>query len=342
MKELLLIGPMPRRNDPTLTGGIIVLFEDLRQHLDKQSLSYHVIDTNKNNYRSKFLALLSIWWQILFYGFQCRIFSLHGTANDYTFIAPLCVAWGKLLKKKVSLRKFAGNFDTILQSLPWILRAITQWALKNSDVNFFETHYLTQKLSSYNDQTYWFPNVRSRPAIKRTKPFEKKFLFIGSVTEEKGIKDLLEASLLLQDTSTIDIYGPLYPDMAEIDFTRFHVTYHGPLASCDILDVMRDHDVLILPSYREGYPGVIIEALSLGLPIITTPLEGICEMVDTQCAIFVPPHAPQKIAEAIAHFTEESFHQYAQHALECFEPFDSTIQTEKFLQTVGIKGVTQC
>jgi glycosyltransferase involved in cell wall biosynthesis len=97
---------------------------------------------------------------------------------------------------------------------------------------------------------------------------------------------------------------------------------------------MCQYDVLILPSHREGYPGVIIEALSVGLPIIATNLDGIKEMIDEKCAIFIHPNNPDEICDALSSINIESYPSFAENALICFEKFDSHEQTKKFIDII--------
>lgn len=57
---------------------------------------------------------------------------------------------------------------------------------------------------------------------------------------------------------------------------------------------------LLLPSFAEGLPIVIMEALALGRPVLTTPVAGIPELVDASCGWLFPPGDPERMADAIA------------------------------------------
>ncbi len=118
MCNLLLIGPMLNKKDPLKTGGIIVLFEDLISQCKDSDINFKIIDTNKENYPNKIFALMSIFMNSIINISKFTHVSLHGTANDYMFIAPFVVFFSKLFSRKISLRKFAGNFDVIYDNLP--------------------------------------------------------------------------------------------------------------------------------------------------------------------------------------------------------------------------------
>jgi glycosyltransferase involved in cell wall biosynthesis len=220
--------------------------------------------------------------------------------------------------------------------MPQLVQWIVTWALKNSDANFFETHYLVKYFSHLNKNTYWFPNVRAKPDTIRNGKFQKRFLFVGNIMKEKGVIELLEASNRLDETYTIHLYGETKSDLLEFDFSPFKAVYKNALKHQEVLERMRNYDVLILPSYysAEGYPGVIIEALSVGLPVIATGLAGIKEMVDEKCALFVRPKNIEDIKNAIVSINTDNYPLYSENALKCFEQFDSELQTKKFIDAI--------
>jgi len=66
-------------------------------------------------------------------------------------------------------------------------------------------------------------------------------------------------------------------------------------------DLIRSHDMLLLPSTHEGLPMVILEALAARLPVVTTPVGSIPEVLeDGRTALIVPPDDPQALGGAIA------------------------------------------
>jgi len=337
--KILFIGPRTNIKDPSKTGGVIVLFEDLLHQCKKRDIDFVVIDTNKANYPNIFLALLSIYIRTFLLSFRVSHVSLHGTAKDYMFIAPLVVFLTKVLNKQSSLRKFAGNFAEIYESSSRTKKKLIEFALKNSDYNFFETKYLVGYFSALNQNTCWFPNVREKRGARNQSKFGKKFVFISQLYKTKGVNEILEASSFLPDGYTIDIYGPLKDDYADDSFRDFRANYQGSLKADDVLKTLNKYDVLILPTYYpgEGYPGIVIEALSLGKPVIVTDLPSIQEMVDERCAIFVKPKSVEDIVNAIMKFNSDNYASYSMNALKAFEQFDSDVQTEIFFQNMGLK-----
>ncbi|HIE16316.1 MAG TPA: hypothetical protein EYP69_05275, partial [Bacteroidales bacterium] len=73
MKKILLIGPRTNKNDPSNTGGAVVLFENLLAQLKQQNCSFNVIDTNKKNYTNSLIAYLAIILQIITKQTSCHV-----------------------------------------------------------------------------------------------------------------------------------------------------------------------------------------------------------------------------------------------------------------------------
>ena len=336
---ILLIGPQTNIKDPSKTGGIIVLFEDLLTHFKKNNIAYIVIDTNKENYSNKLIAFLKIYFDVLKNIRQVTHISLHGTANDYLLIGPYVALLSNFFNKRLSLRKFAGNFDEMYNNSSPMKKSIFNYTLKNSDINFFETKYLVSKFKKLNDNTFWFPNVRPKPKITRKIAYKKRFIFLGQVKEEKGIKEILEASNILDDTYKIDLYGDMSPDMKEVDFSKYKANYKGALQVEQVLEVLAQYDVLLLPTFwkGEGYPGVIIEALSLGIPIIATKLRGIKEMVDGSCSVLIEPKNTEELKKAIESFDNGNYQNMVENALKAFQKFNSDIQTKKYMEKIDVR-----
>jgi alpha-maltose-1-phosphate synthase len=79
-----------------------------------------------------------------------------------------------------------------------------------------------------------------------------------------------------------------------------------PVPHVRVLDLMAEHDVLLLPSLAEGFGLVITEALSRGLPVITTPHAGAADlMIDGREGFIVPIRSPDAIADRLTRLAED-------------------------------------
>lgn len=334
MKNILLIGPRKHIKKPEMTGGVIALFEDLITYCDRHEINYIVVDTNKANYRNKLVAYIMILSSIIVKTPKVRHVALHGTANDFLMVAPFALMVSKLLCKQFSLRKFAGNFIEIFENYSPMKKNIILYTLKKSLYNFFETKYLVEYFKKYNESTYWFPNVRRKQSVFTDDIYKKKFIFLGAVSEEKGIDILCEASNLLPDGYQIDIYGTLYDHYTNIFFDDYNVNYKGNLKPEEVISTLKEYNILLLPSFREGYPGVIIEAFSVALPVIATNLQGIKEIVIDKSGKLIDVNNIEQLKVAMEEITQESYIISRQSAIEQFENFDTEIQTKKYFERI--------
>lgn len=330
MSKLLLVGPCLNKKDSTQTGGIVILFEDLLYWLKTNSIPFYVIDLNKNNYTNKYVAFISIVFQLLWKIPKAQVVSLHGTAKDYLLLAPFAVFFSKLFRKKISLRKFAGNFDKIYNDSSLFKKKMYRYVLSEADVLFFETKYLVQFAVQFNKNSFWLPNTRRKSMfcdIKKIeqKIFSKRFVFMSHVKKAKGVLELLNVFSQLDKSYTLDIYGIIDDIDVESLYTT-NVNYINALNSNQVLEVLSQYDVLLLPSLRpaEGYPGIIIEALSLGLPVISTNVGGIPEIYsDGVEGYIIEPKNSEQLLESIKKINDSNYKMMSKNALERFKYFDS-------------------
>ncbi len=137
-----------------------------------------------------------------------------------------------------------------------------------------------------------------------------RFLFVGRLLREKGIAEyvaMARAVRAVDPTATFAVLGGLDPNpaslgRAELDRTvaAGDITYLGETR--DVRPHLAAAHVLVLPSYREGTPRSVLEAMSVGRAIITTDVPGCREtIVDGEHGLLVPPRdVPALTAAALA------------------------------------------
>jgi len=340
MSQILLIGSRQNKYDPTDTGGVSILFELLITELQERNIPFIVIDTLSANHGGKVKTLFYSLTYILKNIRKVDHISLHAIRNSYLTLGPILVVLSKILKKPLSLRIFAGDFEDKYLISNSIQKFLMRFILKHSDVVFFELQHLVSTFQKYNKNTYWFPNVRSEK-IKNHKArvYRKRFIYIGSINTKKGIDELCEVIPKLDKDITCDIYGPIKEEKYSLEyFQEIGVNYKGPIESNKVQELMNQYDVLILPSHIEGYPGVIIEAFALGMPVIVTKLRGIMEMCeDNKNALLIDVQKPQQLLEAIESIDNKKYDSLHKEAMKAFSNFNSHIQTDLFLNRINYK-----
>lgn len=143
---------------------------------------------------------------------------------------------------------------------------------------------------------------------------------VGRLVEKKGFGDLLTAvAALVADGREchLDLVGtgPLEEDLREqvraLGLTEV-VTMHGALPQSQVCEIVADADVFAAPCIigtdgnRDGLPTVLLEALALGTPSVSTPVTGIPEIVrHEETGLLVPESDPSALAAAIARTVDE-------------------------------------
>jgi glycosyltransferase involved in cell wall biosynthesis len=146
-------------------------------------------------------------------------------------------------------------------------------------------------------------------------------LAAGRLVEKKGFADLIDALAILRDRgralpATIVGGGRLDADLrAQVDACGLTdlVTFTGPLPQDATHDLMRRATVFAAPVVvapdgdRDGLPTVLLEAMALGTPVVTTGVTGIPEAVqDGRTGLVVPERAPYALADAIERLLDDA------------------------------------
>jgi glycosyltransferase involved in cell wall biosynthesis len=140
------------------------------------------------------------------------------------------------------------------------------------------------------------------------------FLFIGRVVRDKGINELIEA---------FEKINQLHPDTRLLLVGRFEnsldpispkayetITSHPNIEAVgnqnDVRPWLAASDAFVFPSYREGFPNVVIEAGAMHLPSIVTDINGSREIIiEGQNGTIIPPRDANALFNAMQRFIEE-------------------------------------
>ena len=139
-----------------------------------------------------------------------------------------------------------------------------------------------------------------------------RLLFVGRIIRTKGILDGIRAIALCPDTANarLDVLGAgdlLETCKAEVERLGIteKVTFHGRLPRDEVFEWYRRSHVFLFPSFREPSGNVVFEAMSQGLPVISSTVGGPGYIVDSSCGMKVLPGDPEtypdELARVIAH-----------------------------------------
>lgn len=161
------------------------------------------------------------------------------------------------------------------------------------------------------DRAHVVPNwTADVEAVLPTKVTSNKFslIFVGWVTREKGVFDLLDAFQVLLSQfpnchlSIVGAGGDLETLRQEVQRRELcsDVSMLGWIERSEIARLLPSFDLFVLPSESEGMPNSVIEAMSSGLPVVTTPVGVMPDyFTNDRDIVFVEPHNAEGLGMAL-------------------------------------------
>jgi len=232
-------------------------------------------------YRDFILSLIAKTYRF-FFNSKCRIiYHIHmrpyGTGS---------------FRRKVLFPVFFHKAETIFNSVK------LQEDYPGNMIDRKSNHFLINFVKPICDKDTAYASIQKYDRSgENNKPFIRIFYF-GHLIETKGYRRALEIAKILSVHPGIQFhFSGSYGSTHEKDYFEKFVTdnrleskvfYHGRCAENDMCNTFLESDVMIFPSYTEAYPLTILEALSVGIPVVATDTGAIMEIVGTQNGIVIP------------------------------------------------------
>lgn len=177
--------------------------------------------------------------------------------------------------------------------------------IHNGNINGINTSYFSTEIPDMKRE-----ETRSRLGIEDD---EFAFVFIGRIVKDKGMDELAEAMKRLSHKNKkcrlilVGWYEKEGQGMTEEHDNFFRnsdsVSYVG--FKKDVRPYLAAADALVFPSYREGFPRVVLEAGAMGLPSIVTDINGCNEIiVEGQNGVIIPPRDVESLYTAMLRFVD--------------------------------------
>ena len=171
--------------------------------------------------------------------------------------------------------------------------------LANGNVNGIDLDFFSPKQIS-EDQKYQLRNELNFG------PQDFVFVFVGRLVGDKGINELVDAFKSFDNSNVkLLLVGPLELKQDPIkEATIKEITNNKNIISVgsksDVRPYLAISDVLVFPSYREGFPNVVLQAGAMELPCIVTNISGCNEIIEEgKNGIIIPPKNKLAIANAM-------------------------------------------
>lgn len=239
-------------------------------------------------------AVYSLWvlctalMQIVLGRFSGRLAGVHVNMAERLslFRKSVIIVASRLLRVPVVLHLHAAQLHHFYPRLPKPLQAMTRWvfSLPESCVVLGKTaeRFVVEDLKVPQSRVEIVINGVPAPTVSRRKPAKdavKRLLFVGNLSERKGVSDLLQTltlpgfeelniELVFAGGGDVQAYQAKARDLGVEKLVRFA----GWSEQKEVAQLMAQADVLVLPSYDEGLPLVILEALANGVAVVCSPV----------------------------------------------------------------------
>lgn len=323
-KKVLIVGGFPSPNTP-IFGGIVTSCQTLLNSSFADHYELILVDSTQISNPPPSIGVRG-WLAFR----RCMIFVkkffsekpdavILFTADGLSVIEKGTMAWlVKLKKTPVFLFPRAGNLITAIET-SHLKKFVFLAAMRGA------THILCQgpawqrftmdilKLSKENSPIIY--NWTSTPEMlalgelrastpKNTTP---SLLFLGWLEREKGIHELLDATLDLSYKYKFHliIAGKGHAEEQARNFVQNHnlqkiIEFVGWVEGQEKEKLLSKSDILILPSWAEGFPNAIIEAMSAKLAVIVTTVGMIPDLIENnRQALLIPPKNKEELKLAI-------------------------------------------
>lgn len=203
-----------------------------------------------------------------------------------------------------------AQFHTFAESAPDFLKRAIRRAFRRADVVIVLSESWRERVAAFSGRTdaVVVPNPVDIPRTSAAFKDPRRVVFVGRLGRRKGVYDLLDAIRTLQESGRDDVRWVLagdgdvsqcrrvartlpYPDRVEIP---------GWVSGSDVEELLRESWVFCLPSYDEGLPVALLQAMAAGLACVVTPVGGIPEYVEDRVnGVMVPVGDARSLAAAL-------------------------------------------
>lgn len=290
-------------------GGIATIVNSLSKYYEDFN---YIASTRSNNIFIMFGYFLNSIIKLIFYILfrKIQIVHIHGASNGSFLRKMILIYISAFFKIKIIYHIHGGGFqdfyqkynkfniiDKTLQKVDLLLVLSETWK------SYFSKIINPHKIFIMNNfieppHTY---NLVSKDSVE--------FLFLGHILEEKGIFDLMDIIISNKDELKKSKFELIIGgsgntnkllDIIESEELSCLVQFKGWVSGEEKEKLLANCDVYILPSYKEGLPISILEAMSYGKPIISTIVGGIPEIITSGYnGILVVPGDKDAISNAI-------------------------------------------
>lgn len=217
-----------------------------------------------------------------------------------------------------------------------------KWLLKSADLIFTLDCRSTEQYLRYNKKIVQVKNSIRLPMLadqNKVLHNPTRLLFVGRLSKVKRVDEIIRSLEDLKDQAVLTIVGDGEEHASLENLVRQNqlegvVNFVGAVQPESVAAYMRSNDVLVMNSVFEGQPMTVLEAMSYGMPIITTPVGGICEMTSQHENAEYTDGTKGSIAEAI-NSVKKNFSLYSQNSYHFAQSYDYLTVNRKVFDEIS-------
>lgn len=212
----------------------------------------------------------------------------------------------------------SGLSRRILMATDWLTCACATHVIPEGEGVMNDLRHITRKpmhVLGYGnvrgvDMDYWSRENTDAELVERLRKENVfTFVFVGRIVRDKGMNELVEAFQHVHGVCKVrlllvgrfeDRLDPVADETRRVMVECDDIVCVGPQYGKDLLAYYAAADCFVFPSYREGFPNVVLEAGAMGLPSIVTDINGSREIIKNGVnGIIVPSKDATALAEAM-------------------------------------------
>ncbi len=218
---------------------------------------------------------------------------------------------------KVVIHLHFGRTPELFLKNNWESKLLKRVLSMSDAIVSIDSETYTALRSNGYKASFYLPNPLSLPIINQIEVqkakilrIPNKILYVGHVIPSKGVFELVQACKEIKGVE-LHLVGSVTGDISDSLKNRAvsknngtWLKIRGGIPHEEVINEMLSCGIFVLPSYTEGFPNVILEAMACGCSIVSTSVGAIPEMLgekdEKKCGIIVPPHNDEQLKAAIA------------------------------------------
>jgi len=302
---------------PKTEGGITAVSDNyLKADLNKSgNILVHPSTFESSGYRKIYFFLKQLLLTLyLLIKYRPDIIHIHLASKGSYYRKSFHLILGKIFRKKIIIQIHANHFTDFISDSNKIQRKYILQTLSFAKILITLTHEVHDYLSNLRmlknveirllENPIYLEDYNTRDNINRD---ESTLLYLGWIVKEKGVYDLLEAAPIVKSrlkNFKIVLCGnketQLLRTLVQKNNLQNYIIVNDWINGKEIIQLLQKATALILPSYSEAMPNVILEAMASGAPIISTSVGQIPAILkDYKNCLYIKTGNVESISEKI-------------------------------------------